>query len=317
MQLGVKCWVDLDGIESSTQFASKICKAIDTADVVLFMHSYVHLDIDFENDWTIKELNYAHAKKKRVVLVKLDNAPLDNIFLMEYGSKNNIDSQDETQFQKLLKDLKAWLIIPEQSSKDTSRASRILGNKYRTKIQTFYYEDGKKQYEGETQNGLYHGHGTYYFTDGSKYIGQFVDHEFHGQGTFYFANGNKYIGEYNNDKRHGQGIYYFANGDKYEGQFEDGKFHGQGTYYYANGDKYEGQFMDYKFHGQGTYYFANGDKYEGQFKENKFHGQGTYHYTNGNKFVGLYENGLKHGQGTWYYPNGDQEKRNYNNGLRI
>ena len=316
-QLGVKCWVDLDGIESSAQFASKICKAIDTADVVLFMHSSVHLDIDFENDWTIKELNYAHAKKKRVVLVKLDNASLDNIFLMEYGSKNNIDSQDETQFQKLLKDLKAWLIIPEQSSKDTSRASRILGNKYRTKIQTFYYEDGKKQYEGETQNGLYHGHGTYYFPDGEKYEGQFEYNNFHGQGTYYFANGNKYIGEYNNDKRHGQGIYYFANGDKYEGQFEDGKFHGQGTYYYANGNKYEGQFMDYKFHGQGTYYFANGDKYEGQFKDNKFHGQGTYHYTNGNKFVGLYENGIKHGQGTWYYPNGDQEKRNYNNGLRI
>ena len=108
-QLGVKCWVDLDGIESSAQFASKICKAIDTAEVVLFMHSSVHLDIDFEEDWTIKELNYAHAKKKRVVLVKLDNAPLDNIFLMEYGSKNNIDSKDETQFQKLLKDLKAWM----------------------------------------------------------------------------------------------------------------------------------------------------------------------------------------------------------------
>ena len=81
-QLGVKCWVDLDGIESSVQFASKICKAIDTAEVVLFMHSSIHLDIDFENDWTIKELNYAHAKKKRVVLVKLDYAPLDNIFLM-------------------------------------------------------------------------------------------------------------------------------------------------------------------------------------------------------------------------------------------
>ena len=260
MQLGVKCWVDLDGIESSTQFASKICKAIDTADVVLFMHSSVHLDIDFENDWTIKELNYAHAKKKRVVLVKLDNAPLDNIFLMEYGSKNNIDSQDETQFQKLLKDLKAWLIIPEQSSKDTSRASRILGNKYRTKIQTFYYEDGKKQYEGETQNGLYHGHGTYYFTDGSKYIGQFVDHEFHGQGTFYFANGNKYIGEYNNDKRHGQGIYYFANGDKYEGQFKENKFHGQGTYHYTNGNKFVGLYENGLKHGQGTWYYPNGDQ---------------------------------------------------------
>ena len=124
-QLGVKCWVDLDGIESSAQFASKICKAIDTAEVVLFMHSSVHLDIDFEEDWTIKELIYAHAKKKRVVLVKLDNAPLDNIFLMEYGSKNNIDSQDETQFQKLLKDLKVWMGISEQVQEETSSNTNV------------------------------------------------------------------------------------------------------------------------------------------------------------------------------------------------
>ena len=110
--LGCKCWVDLDGIESSAQFASVICRAIDQADVLLFMHSSVHLSIDFENDWTIKELNYAQIKKKRVVLVKLDNAPLDNIFLMEYGSKNNIDSQDPVQIQKLMNDFKTWLNLP-------------------------------------------------------------------------------------------------------------------------------------------------------------------------------------------------------------
>lgn len=108
-QLGVKCWVDLDGIESSAQFASVICNAIDATDVVLFMHSLVHLNIDFENDWTIKEHNYAVAKKKRIILVKLDDAPLDNIFLMEYGSKNNIDSRIDAQMQKLLKDLRVWL----------------------------------------------------------------------------------------------------------------------------------------------------------------------------------------------------------------
>ena len=57
--IGDECWVDLTGIESNAQFASKICRAIDNAEVVLFMHSSAHLDIDFENDWTIKELTYA------------------------------------------------------------------------------------------------------------------------------------------------------------------------------------------------------------------------------------------------------------------
>ena len=108
-ELGLKCWVDLDGIESSAQFASKICTAIDNAEVVLFMHSSAHLGIDFEDDWTVKELNYAQATRKRVVLVKLDDAPLKNIFLMNYGTKNNIDSNVPDQMEKLMKDLRGWL----------------------------------------------------------------------------------------------------------------------------------------------------------------------------------------------------------------
>lgn len=124
-QLGEKCWVDLDGIESSAQFASVICKAIDAADVVLFMHSFVHLDIDFENDWTIKELNYAQAKKKRIVLVKLDSSPLDNIFLMDYGSKNNIDSNDQSQLQKLIKDLRIFLNISTPNNSDDDESEEI------------------------------------------------------------------------------------------------------------------------------------------------------------------------------------------------
>ena len=108
-ELGVKCWVDLDGIESSAQFASVICNAIDRAEVVLFMHSSVHLDIDFENDWTIDELNYAHATNKKVLLVKLDDAPLKNIFLMKYGTKNNIDSNVPEQMEKMIRDLRGWL----------------------------------------------------------------------------------------------------------------------------------------------------------------------------------------------------------------
>ena len=126
-QLGVKCWVDLDSIESSAQFRSIICNAIDTAEVVLFMHSSVHLNIDFQKDWTIKELNYAEAKEKRVVLIKLDDSKLDNIFLLDYGSKNNIDSRDEAQFQKLLNDLSKWLnISPQQQSNEIITEVRNL-----------------------------------------------------------------------------------------------------------------------------------------------------------------------------------------------
>lgn len=108
-RLKVKCWVDLDGIESNVQFASKICNAIDDSKVVLFMHSSVHLTIDFEEDYTIKELNYAKNTNKKVILVKLDDSPLKNVFLLEFGSKNYRDSRDNDQFERLLSDISKYV----------------------------------------------------------------------------------------------------------------------------------------------------------------------------------------------------------------
>lgn len=107
----VKCWIDLDGIESSSQFAPVICKAIDNAEIVLFMYSSVHRSVNFETDWTIKELNYAMSNKKRIVLVNLDSSPLFNVFLMQFGTSNNIDSNDPLQMNKLFTDLCKWLNI--------------------------------------------------------------------------------------------------------------------------------------------------------------------------------------------------------------
>ena len=108
-ELGVKCWVDLDGIESMAQFASRICKAIDKCDFVLFMHSSEHLSIDYERDWTIRELSYADHKQKRVFLVKLDDAELEDYFLLMFGALNYTDSRDPDQWKRLLHDLRGLL----------------------------------------------------------------------------------------------------------------------------------------------------------------------------------------------------------------
>ena len=292
-QLGVKCWVDLDGIESSAQFRSKICNAIDTAEIVLFMHSSVHLDIDFDKDWTIKELNYAEAKGKRVVLVKLDNAPLDNIFLLDYGTKNNIDSRDETQFQKLLKDLSIWLNLSQKEPENNPQTTYNLKQESSSKIHKIYNDNGKLIYQGEMKESKYHGQGTLYGADGYKLEGQFVDGKLH-EGKSYYANGKiEYDGQWKNCQSHGKGIEYYENGDTYEGEFSEGKPNGQGTLYFANGAKYEGQFKDNKFHGQGTFYYADGDKYEGQYQNGKRHGKGIYHYANGNQVPVTYNNGVE------------------------
>lgn len=105
---GESCWYDLDGIETSAQFTHVICRAINEAEVVLYMHSKNSSGIDFEDDWTIKELNYARLKKKRIVLVKLDGTPLSDEFSFIFGLNNFIQIGEKLQREKLFKDLSSW-----------------------------------------------------------------------------------------------------------------------------------------------------------------------------------------------------------------
>jgi hypothetical protein len=133
-ELGVKCWVDLEGIDSSAQFASKICKAIDCCEVVLFMHSKAHTHIDYDKDWTVRELNYAHDEGKHVVLVCLDDTPLKNIFKMVYGTQNNIDPYDPDQWNLLLRDLRKWLNITTTPANSASFVPRQYKPDYRKKL---------------------------------------------------------------------------------------------------------------------------------------------------------------------------------------
>ena len=159
------------------------------------------MDIDFENDWTIKELNYTHAKKKRVVLVKLDNAPLDNILLMEYGSKNNIDSRDETQFQKLLKDLNKWLNVSPKVQESNSKTTHIF-NKEQESSSNIQTSLSKEKKLINVNN-----HATSNYTDsndnkdifGRELFKRFFKRQTHRKEIFYFPDGTQKARTYNND----------------------------------------------------------------------------------------------------------------------
>ena len=65
-RLGVKCWMDLSGIESSQHFDDVLASTINVLDVFLFMYSRNSI----ESEWAIKEINHAAAKQKITVLVK-------------------------------------------------------------------------------------------------------------------------------------------------------------------------------------------------------------------------------------------------------
>ena len=67
------CWIDTDGIESDAQFINVIISAINRSDIVLFMYSHAHTLIkDYSKDWTIRELNFAQTKNKRIIFLNID-----------------------------------------------------------------------------------------------------------------------------------------------------------------------------------------------------------------------------------------------------
>lgn len=109
-QLGQKCWIDIDGIESDAQFVGVIINAINQADIFLFMYSSEHLRIeDYDNDWTIREINFAQKKKKKIVFVNIDGSQLSDWFELFFGTKQQIDAQDTDSLSHLINDLRIWL----------------------------------------------------------------------------------------------------------------------------------------------------------------------------------------------------------------
>jgi hypothetical protein len=61
-------------------------------------------------------------------------------------------------------------------------------------IESFY-----DKYEGDFENGLRHGFGTLFLTNGEKFKGQFTANQANGIGTFYRRNGEEITAEWKNN----------------------------------------------------------------------------------------------------------------------
>lgn len=127
--VGVSCWIDIDGIESDAQFANVIINAINNAEVFLFMYSRSHSKIvDYDTDWTVREINFAQKKKKRIVFINLDGSSLTDWFELMFGTKQHIDASSENAMQILFRDLKKWLKL-ENTIKQASPTTTVKADK--------------------------------------------------------------------------------------------------------------------------------------------------------------------------------------------
>jgi hypothetical protein len=194
------------------------------------------------------------------------------------------------------------------------------------------------KYEGEFNEGLKQGEGTYVWENGDRYQGHFANDRPDGRGKYQFANGDSYEGEvklgviigrgtyvaksgdvfegsFYGGKPHGVGIYRFSTGDRYEGEMDQGKPQGRGRYYSKNGDRVEAPFVDGKPQGKGIYYFSNNDRYEGDIQGGALTGRGSYFYGSGMKYEGDMRLGQPQGKGVFWFLDGTRFEGEFENGL--
>ena len=145
--IGEDCWIDLDGIECDAIFKSVIINAINECEIFLFMYSKAHSTIvDFENDWTVRELSFAKLKKKRIVFINIDGSSLSDLFLFDYANKQQVDATSTEALDRLCNDLQKWLGCSTQSTTKQSNQAESLTTSYMVKLGNDYFfgENGKQ-----------------------------------------------------------------------------------------------------------------------------------------------------------------------------
>lgn len=125
----------------------------------------------------------------------------------------------------------------------------------------------RKEYDGFMVNGVFEGHGSMWWQDGSRYTGNFVNNTKSGDGAMFYANGDIYTGHWSDERKEADGMYMYAVGGEVEAVFEGGKMSGpvsKLTILHSGGmDGYKGEYSA-GTRTSGAYTHSNGDLYEGE-----------------------------------------------------
>ncbi len=114
-----KCWMDLDGIESGSQFEDVVISAIDNARIVVFLLS----ENSMKSKWTKDEVRYAYETKKKIIPVNIDRCAPSGWFLFKFSGYDVIDINDPYQQSKLFSNLSNWTENEESEEKPSNRTS--------------------------------------------------------------------------------------------------------------------------------------------------------------------------------------------------
>jgi hypothetical protein len=137
---------------------------------------------------------------------------------------------------------------------------------------------GQNLYRGNFLDAKYHGNGKLTEmlsnTRRAYYDGEWDQGVRSGRGTYWNGVSELYIGHWKDDKRHGRGSYFYGITDWTENKYSE-------DWLSKNVENYTGEFMTDFYHGQGTYRWPDGQSYVGGFFASKKHGPGTFYYPRG------------------------------------
>jgi hypothetical protein len=93
---------------------------------------------------------------------------------------------------------------------------------------TMYWVTSNEKYTGNWLDNMQSGFGAHIWLDNStafkllrnRYVGYWSNGLRHGKGTFYYSNGSKYEGDWTENFKQGYGVFTFEDGTTYEGPFE-------------------------------------------------------------------------------------------------
>jgi len=146
----------------------------------------------------------------------------------------------------------------------------------------YFERDNIISFDGEWDQGIWHGYGSLQFQSGDCYVGDFRNGSRDGDGTHIWRDGSQYEGHFKNDARTGKGRFAWPDGNYYKGDFISGKREGLGYYKdVKTGDMYSGHWKDGHYNGFGLFTWSDGRTYQGNWNMSRRHGEGIETGSNG------------------------------------
>lgn len=104
---GYRCWIDLDGIASGTDYSQEIANAIQQSKCLLFFSS----EHSNSSRWATREVEFAITRKVKVIPIRIDDAPYSDSILLYLAGIDyySSDFKRREDLEKLTDIVRHWV----------------------------------------------------------------------------------------------------------------------------------------------------------------------------------------------------------------